>query len=126
MPMQGQKSGHFLRFQLHSERLILSSMEYIPAPSDIIHTIVTAPAESPSCYAILCDRALLEDYRHTGRRTRLITASIAATALTRHEIFPDWDETILGLDDLALTRAELTAEVGEKILILRTHVKGVA
>lgn len=124
--MQGQKSGHFLRFQLHSERLILSSMEYIPAPSDIIHTIVTAPAESPSCYAILCDRALLEDYRHTGRRTRLITASIAATALTRHEIFPDWDETILGLDDLALTRAELTAEVGEKILILRTHVKGVA
>lgn len=52
MPMQGQKSGHFLRFQLHSERLIPSNMEYIPAPSDIIHTIVTAPAESPSSYAI--------------------------------------------------------------------------
>ncbi|KAF3070321.1 hypothetical protein CFAM422_006929 [Trichoderma lentiforme] len=102
-------------------------MEYIPAPSDIIHTIVTAPAESPSCYAIQWnDRARLEDCRFTGRRTRLITASIAATALTRHEIFPDWDETILELDDLALTRAELTAEVGEYILILRTHVKGVA
>ncbi|KAL6819055.1 hypothetical protein V8C40DRAFT_268634 [Trichoderma camerunense] len=77
-------------------------MEYIPAPSDIIHTIVTAPAESPSCYAIQWnDRARLEDCIYTGRRTRLITASTAATALTRHEIFPDWDETILALDDLA-------------------------
>lgn len=52
----------------------------------------------------------LEDSLYMGRRTRLITASIAATALTRHEIFPDLDETIPGRDDLALTRAELTAE----------------